>query len=167
MKIDLRGLKDLENRLKTMSAQLQDEIAQEVKASAYDTLRIAKQLAPVDKGSLRQNTTIEQTGKYEYKIGNEKDYAPYIEFGTGIRTIIPPELSEFASQFKGATGEKWEDGLKEIEKWCKRKGIPVELAYPIWITILNDGIEPQPFLYPAFKLGRKVLQTRIKRLIDG
>ena len=43
----------------------------------------------------------------------------------------------------------FEDGLESIKDWCRKKGIDVKLAYVIFVNILNKGIEPQPFLYPA------------------
>ena len=44
-------------------------------------------------------------------------------------------------------------GLEAIKVWCKAKGIPEEAAYPIFAKILGAGINPQPFLYPAYHLS--------------
>ena len=163
--IDAKELKVLAEKLKKAGPKAKKMIALEVEASANDTLRFAKQYTPVDKGQLRGANNIEKVNDWEYKIGNNKDYAPYTEFGTGVNAEIPSELSDFASQFKGATGEKWEDGLEEIKAWCRRKGIDEGAAYPIFMSILKNGVHAQPFLYPAYKKGRALLVKRMEDYI--
>ena len=165
IKIDIRQLKDLEKQLLKAGPKTTRAAQLELKATAFDTLATAKALAPIDRGGLRGFMALEPITKDSYKIGNNKDYAPYVEFGTGGKADIPAEWSGFATQFKGATGEKWDKGLEEITKWCINKGIPEEAAYPIFMSILKNGQHAQPFLYPAFKEGRKLLVKRVTQVI--
>ena len=162
---DTKTIKRLGKLLKEAGPKATKALNLELKATAFDTLAIAKKKTPVDKGSLRAANNLEAVSKNEYKIGNNKDYAPYVEFGTGKKAEIPAELSDFAAQFKGGTGESWDKGLEEVKKWCIRKGIPKEAAYPIFVSILRNGVEAQPFLYPAFKAGRKLLIERVEAYI--
>lgn len=162
---DTSQLKTLKEKLKKAGPVAIANINAEVEATANDALNIATRLTPVDKGSLRSSNYLKQTDEMVYEIGNNSEYAAYVEFGTGKRVVIPAELTSFAQQFKGGTGESWDNALEEIKEWCKRQGIPEEAAYPILVSILNNGVEPQPFLYPALKLGRKVLTVRIKNYI--
>ncbi len=163
--VDISQLKDLSNKLKKAGPKTVKIAQLELKATAQETLQIAKILAPVDRGGLVQSMAMEAVSKMEYKIGNNKDYAAYVEFGTGAKAYIPPEFAKLAAKFKGATGESWENGLEEIRQWAIRKGIGEEAAYPIFMSILKNGIYANPFLWPAFKFGRAELVDRITQVI--
>jgi len=162
--IDTSDFKRLEKLLLKAPAKIKAQADAEAQASADDIWRYATKLVPVYKGALRAGMYNEKIAEATYKIGNNVDYAPYVEFGTGIKVFISPEWADFASQFKGKTGIKWDDALDEIKQWCRLKGIPEESAYPILVTILKDGIEANPFLYPAFNYGRKQFYEKIKQL---
>ncbi len=160
--IDIKDLNKLSNLLEKAGKRVEKDVDILVGAAALDTERYAEKLVPVNKGRLRSSISSEKVKEMEWKIGSNVDYAPFVEFGTGKKVYIPSEWSGFASQFKGSTGEKWTNALEEIEKWCISKGIPKEAAYPILITILEEGVNANPFLYPAFRLGRKNLIKDIK-----
>jgi hypothetical protein len=161
--IETKQLKDLSKKLENAGAKTIKMSELELEASANDVLSIAKVLAPVDNGGLRGAMAMKAVTKNKYRIGNNKDYAPYVEFGTGAVADIPPEWADFASQFRGSTGQSWDNGLEEIRQWCIRKGIPESAAYPIFMSILESGVIATPFLYPAYKEGQKLL---IKRIIN-
>ena len=163
--IDIKQLKDLSKKLEKAGPKTVKMAQLELRASAFTVEGIAKSLSPVDRGGLEQSIASEAITKNDYKIGSNKDYAAYVEFGTGVLVDVPGEWSQFAAQFQGSTGEGWDNGLEEIRQWCIRKGIPEGAAYPIFMSILESGIMPQPFLYPAYKLGRKQLIYSIKQII--
>jgi HK97 gp10 family phage protein len=163
--IDISQLKELSKKLEQAGEKTIKMAELEVKATAMETLQIAKILAPVDRGGLVGAMAMEAVNKLEYKIGNNKNYAPYVEFGTGSKAYIPDDFKEMAAKFKGSTGQTWENGLAEITKWCIAKGIPEEAAYPIFMSILKNGIYASPFLWPAFKFGRAELVDRITNVI--
>ena len=61
----------------------------------------------------------------------------------------------------------FKQGLEAIKVWCKSKGIPEEAAYPIFAKILGAGINPQPFLYPAWVKGKKDYQNNLERVLKS
>ena len=163
--IDIKQLKELEKQLLKAGPKTIKYAEAELKNSVDTIETFAKILAPKDRGGLWQSIATEAVTKQEYKIGSNKDYAPYVEFGTGAVADIPSEWNSFASQFKGATGKSWDNGLEEIRQWCIRKGIPESAAYPIFMSIIENGVLPTPYLYPAFKEGRKELIERLENVI--
>lgn len=93
----------------------------------------AKKNVPVDTGALRRSITHEVENGTGY-IGTNLEYAPYVEYGTGI----------FA-----AAG----DGRKE--RWS------YQTADGQWHSTV--GQHPQPFLHPALDNNRKKVMDAIKR----
>ena len=91
----------------------------------------AKRQCPVDDGQLRQSITHEVEDK-EGIVGTNVEYAPYVEFGTGI----------FASKGNGRQ-DRWR--YKDAEgKWHS-----------------TVGQKPQPYLEPALKKNRKKIAELI------
>lgn len=70
--------------------------------------RLAKMFAPTDKGFLKGSihNTIDST-KLGGSVYNGKNYAPYVEFGTGSKVIAPDDVKDYAMTFKGA-------GIREV-----------------------------------------------------
>lgn len=77
-------------------------------------------------------------------------YGAFQEFGTLGRVNVPTELASVASEFKGYKSGDFSEFLKSIEEWCGRKGIDSSAAYPIAVSILRKGLDPQPYFYPAY-----------------
>lgn len=85
----------------------------------------AKSLAPVDSGELRDtldHTVTNKGGSIVGKVGSPKDYAIYVEYGTG-------EFAKNGAGRKGGWSYKDEEGI-----WHHTK-----------------GQKPQPYLRPAFR----------------
>lgn len=90
----------------------------------------AKKLCPVESGQLRSSITHE-VADTEGRVGTNVEYAPYVEYGTGI----------FSSKGNGRQ-----------ERWSYQD------AEGNWHSTI--GQHPQPFLHPALSRNRKqVLQT--------
>ena len=108
-------------------------------------------------GDLGRSITAHHTdsSKLTWKVLVGMYYGAFVEFGTGPKVDVPPELADVALEFKGLKRGNFAKALDSIAFWCKRKGIPQEAAYPILISILNEGLEPRPFLYPAFTDSRE------------
>ncbi len=98
----------------------------------------AKSKAPVDKGRLRQSITSQKIADLTYRVFTNVDYAPYMEFGTGRLTSVPPALKRLAAQFKGK-------GIREVNL------MPQPFMYPAFI------IERPKYI--------KALKRLLKRLI--
>jgi len=83
-----------------------------VEAGAQKALFEAIRNAPVNKedrvgkatgGALGQSFSTEKQPQLGivYALKNNKDYAPYNEFGTGTKVDVPSELKDYALEFKG------------------------------------------------------------------
>lgn len=77
--------------------------------TSQDIVRRAKMFAPVNFGFLRssigRNLTANKLGAEIAAGGMGKGvnvkYAPYPEFGTGTKVVVPSDLKDYAIQFKG------------------------------------------------------------------
>lgn len=103
--------------------------------------------------------------KLSVRVWTDVNYAPFVEFGTKSKAKIPTELAGVASQFKSKGVGNFDEFLKNIEKWCKSKGIDPGAAYPIAISLIKNGQKAQPFLYPAFKAERTKYVQALKTLM--
>lgn len=103
--------------------------------------REAKTKAPKDTGELRrsiQSTIKKEDGQIVGTVFSDAEYAPYVEFGTGL----------FAEEG---------DGRKKPWSYQDDKGK--------WHT--TSGMKPHPFLRPAFAENReKIKQKIMEGIID-
>ena len=173
--LPVKGLNKVLNNLKKFGKEGEKEIEIITKSTASEIVVNAKQKAPVNLGKLRESIAFEENKSRDdisYTIfvgGVGQSYAAYVEFGTGSKVKVPSELSKEAAKFRGGRGGTFEQGLQSIKDWCRAKGIPEDAAYPIFISILNEGIAPQPYLYPAWVKGKiqylKDLKQGLNRLV--
>lgn len=96
----------------------------------------AKILCPVDKGPLRASITHEVDGT-QGVVGTNIEYAPYVEYGTGL----------FAEEG---------NGRKDVP-WCYQD------AKGDWHS--TKGQKPQPFLHPALTNNRQRIIDTLKKYI--
>ena len=173
LNVELVGMERLVSKLKSFGEKAEQETKSITKLVASDIATEAKltlRANAYDLGNLARSVTFEpKTPSLSTRIfagGGVVNYAAYVEFGTGAKAVVPPELSALASKFKGKGG-KFKDGLEAIKDWCKRHGIDESAAYPIFMSILKKGLEPRPYMYPAYVKGRseyiKMLKEMIKR----
>lgn len=120
-----------------------------------------------------QQTVPFKDGKFDgWEVLNTAPYAAFVEFGTGSRANPPSEWRDYALTFKGKKGRgNVDDFLLSIVDWVRAKGLSgsysvktqrrtgnkntqleqdLEVAYPIFLSILRNGSRPHPFLYPAY-----------------
>ena len=188
---DVSGFDALLTKMNKMSKDIQENVLNEVNASALNVQSNAKKYAPVNLGQLRNSIQLKEeltNGKLVFTIGSKLSYAPYIEFGTGGKVAIPNGYSEFANQFRGKTGGTFAQLLKALIEWVKRKGIVgtysvktgrrtgaktlqqkqnESAAYAIAISILRKGLRPQPFLIPAYEQEIPKLKDNLKRILNA
>lgn len=174
--IKFEGLDAALKKLSKKGESVNEGISDELNAWALDTVTLAKQNCPVDEGFLRNsiNANFSTPLKLQAEITVGANYGAYVEFGTrgyAARYVstLPKDWKELAATFKGSSGKKgsFKEYLLEIAKWVKRKGIDNKLAYPIAISIIRNGVKPQPYLYPAVNKTRKQLIERIKKVIKS
>lgn len=141
-----------------------EELAQEAVAEA--SLRMvqeAKKRCPVDNGEAKAGIVVRKDDAkgLEATVAATAPHSPYIEFGTGPATKIPPGFEKMAAQFRGGHGGTFKEGLENIRRWCKKRGIDEKLAWVIFMAILRRGLRPRPFFYPAFVLARVIFRKKI------
>ena len=187
--ISLTGIKQLEGKLNNLTTILQKDVSNEINASALKIENKAKRLAPVNFGKLRNSIALSKESDLTYTVAANASYAPYVEFGTGGKVSIPAGYESFASQFRGQKSGTYYDFLLAILDWIKKKGIvagtysiktkrrlgsktqkfneDVRLAESIAFSILKKGINPQPFLIPAFEMEKPKLIQRLNKLLNA
>jgi HK97 gp10 family phage protein len=191
----IKGLDQLNARLKDLSHDLKEEIDAEMSASATNIAKAASAKAPKGRGKLGGAVKEDITQPFSKKIVVHSNYAAFQEFGTGKKVSVPAGFEAVASGFKkkmdGATFAKF---VENIEGWMKRKGITAatlitqvksgarrgqfkkvggdaqkaankHLAYIIAINILKNGLKPQPFLIPAFLDEKPKLIKKINQIL--
>jgi HK97 gp10 family phage protein len=169
VRLEVKNIKNVENALKKYGEDAVKEFEDVVFDEATTMMKVAQLTAQSKKvfdiGTLVKSIIVTKGDtKLSYDVGTNLDYAPYMEFGTGVKVKVPIEFTEMANKARGKKGS-FEEGLKSIKTWCHHKGIDESLAYIIFINILNNGIEPRPFMYPAFLEGRKTYKKGMKEAV--
>lgn len=163
--VKIKGLKEVERLFgKAGVDAIKREISEEMEVKAQEVRTKAVMKAPVDTGLVRAGIEVE--GKdLRWVIYTVADYAGYVEFGTKSKVDVPPEMKEEADKFRSGRGS-YGDFKQAIADWMRRKGIPEEALWPIMAKIMGQGIEPQPFMWPAFQEGTKGIEKDIDAVIQ-
>lgn len=122
---EILGLDELYRKLGKIATN--EAIMRGIQKACLRVEASAKANCPVDDGRLRSSITHElQSTELQGKVGTNLEYAPYVEFGTGI----------FASEGNGrGTPWSYQDSNGE------------------WHNTV--GQHPQPFLHPAFENNKE------------
>lgn len=162
----VRGISQTIAELRKFGKETEKKIDAETQAIAFQIEGDAKKLAPKNFGKLAQSISNNKVEMSRYKVTVNEYYGAYMEFGTGTKVKVPAEFKSIADSFKGQKRGNWRDALESIKAWCRAKGIDEKAAYPILAKILGAGVNPQPFLYPAYVKGKKDYLNNLKRLLD-
>ena len=165
--VTIKGLSSTVSELRKFGKDAEELINAETQSTAFNIEEDAKKRAPKNFGKLAQSISHLKVKPALYKVTVNEVYGAYIEFGTGTKVSVPAEFADMAATFKGKKQGTFKQGLEAIKVWCKAKGIPEEAAYPIFAKILGAGINPQPFLYPAYIKGKKDYQNNLERLLKS
>jgi HK97 gp10 family phage protein len=165
--LKVKGVDELVKQLTKYNDQVKIDSIKTVNKAMLEVQNEAKSLAPVNDGRLRSSITTQRatSASIEAITYVNADYAPFVEFGTKGKVSIPAGLEQYASQFKGSGSGGWDRLLADIEDWCRKKGIPSEAAYPIARKIAREGVEAQPFLFPAWEKERVKLIPELEKLL--
>jgi len=174
----LDGVQNAINRL----AKAGGDIAEEVDMELADGANLIRSTAVKNVKANISNTTgklsggmfAEKVGPLRYSVGNNVFYAPYIEFGTGGKVSVPEQLREEAAKIKARPKRgNFQGMVAAIYEWGVRKGYlskndPQARNKAFWwaTRIWRNGIDPQPFLYPAFVASRKKIVERIRAVVN-
>nr|AUN37290.1 hypothetical protein [uncultured bacterium] len=76
--------------------------------TAADITLIAKQLAPVDTGALRDSIGADPVDSLTVRVGSDMPYAPYVEYGTSrspAQPYLTPAFAQSEETFKTRLAE--------------------------------------------------------------
>lgn len=139
--LEFVGLTSLLVRLDDMENGLKDAVNEGIRDAALDVETKAKQNCPVNTGELRRSieTQIEDGDIITATIGTNKEYAPYVEYGTGLFAV---------------------DGRKETP-WHYQD------AEGNWHS--TSGQPPKPFLIPAFNRDTitSIIEDKIREAVNN
>jgi HK97 gp10 family phage protein len=171
---DITNISEVLGKLQSFDKKVQQDVKDEVNASALNIQSGAKRLAPVNLGQLRNSIYLKEQKVdkgFVFTIGSNASYAPYVEFGTGGKVSIPAGFEQLASGFKGKKAGTFKDMVQALTLWVRRKGIgggnDKSIAYAIAISILKKGMRPQPFLIPSFETEKPKMINNIKKAIEN
>lgn len=180
--ISLQGMSDAQRVIRN-AAEAAEEVEMEVRVSAFaieaEAKRNIQQNGSKDQGLLSSSgTTLTEPDGQTFTVWFQAYYAPFVEFGTGGRVSIPAEWKELAAQYQtGYSRGSFDDFVINIVDWMKRKGIVPDsgtdvddydnAAFYIALKILHNGLEPRPFLFPAFDKVRRELIGRVQQIYNN
>lgn len=163
--IKLQGFKEFENKLRNLPVQLKKEIGGETFFAAKDWERRAKLAAPVDQERLRGEIRGSQSGELASEVVVNVSYAPYVEWGTKSKVQVPAELSSYAATFKGGGGGGGK-AREMIYAWMNRVGVPKQLQWVTFISIIVKGIKPHPFFFIQSDAVGKEFIKNIRNILN-
>jgi HK97 gp10 family phage protein len=162
--ITIKGVDSLTKKLNNIANM---EVKDTVNKAVLLVQGQAKELAPTGKGggsglkgSIKVSVKDRDT-KIEGRVYTNLEYAPYVEFGTGIKGdgTYPYKVEGLNLTYKG---EPWFIPVSEIDSETAEK-------YHFRLVHGKDqdyyicyGQEAQPFMYPALKNNEKVIKDMFK-----
>jgi HK97 gp10 family phage protein len=169
----LVGVQKALNQLRDVENELTEEIDIALEAGVIKIEGDAKKRAPIYLSGIRQSIQHAKVGHLRWEVAANAYHAPYIEFGTRGKTIVPNDLQDIAKAVKARPKKgNFKGMVKAIHEWGLKKGYiekgkgSKNHAYLIARKIMKDGIRPQPFLYPAFLSNARQIVKDIKRAMD-
>lgn len=161
----IKGLDRFKKDVTNLKTELKTTVHKTIKEYADKMVVDARANVPVDTGVARDSIGSQEVEQGRVIFYVDSPHGAIQEFGLGVYMEVPEELREEALKFKGYKNGDFDEFLSELEDWCRRKGIDPNAAYPIALSILNKGMRPQPFFYPAFqKFKTPLLQELDRRL---
>lgn len=168
--------KDFKKNLKKLPNVLVKEVKDVNNAVALDIISDAKQNindnGSVDRGFLKNKAVYKEVkdNGLSMEIGFDAPYAYVIEFGRKGKKGKKPsgggnniDMTKIKKQ--KIPKKPSSDFGKAIWGWMKRKGIPLQLYYPIARSVYLYDSEPKPFLFPAVRKNVLNLRRRLLMLL--
>lgn len=166
-----------------------DKFGATVKLKAMENIARPYPKGSDDRGLLL-NSVFWDKGRLSATVGDSASYASYIEFGTrkyaaSYVASLPPDWQAYAASTRGKSslGSSFDQFVQNIFAWVERKGIGAhstksgakstskkslesmqQAAYWIAINILQNGIKPHPYLYPAFNIAKDQLLKELNEI---
>jgi hypothetical protein len=121
--VKLSGFEQLKKRLNEGIIKMPKAIDAELRASAMKMREGALKDAPGDTGRLRGTIQVAKQSELNHGVFAQSAYAAFIEFGTKGRYKPIPGYEDVAAEAKGIKGGTWQEFLRNITAWVKRKGL--------------------------------------------
>lgn len=163
--IKVEGLEKLNSSLNKKAASLKKEINAEIGFAAEEAVGFMQSEAPADQGFLRGRISANQLGEMDWQIVSQSDYSGFLEFGTRLRVQIPAGLEDVAASIRANKGISPLDAKEAIFAWCRRKGIPPNMWYPVYLSLMTKGVTPHPFFFHNFERVKPVLLKNIENIL--
>jgi len=114
-KVEIVGLAELSQKITRMAAKTPDELTKALNMGALAVSSTAKSTVPVQTGTLRNSIhaipAVKKGNDVVATVGTSMEYAPYVEFGTGVRgdaTNDNPEVKvSYASDWAGQIAQPY------------------------------------------------------------
>ena len=97
---ELQGVDKLLKGIRKQPEAVKERVAFELEEFVKEVNGEQVMKTPVDTGPLRAGNDF-RGSELQWELFNTKDYAPYVEFGTGGLVNVPAGLEDYAIQFKG------------------------------------------------------------------
>ena len=163
--IKVNNIKKVQQAFEKYGDEAVKEFGEVTKIKALEMVAEAQRLAPRNNGTLAQSIKQTEVDSLTYNVGTKEPYAPYMEFGTGVKVQVPAEFADMANKAKSLPKGSFKEGLENIKDWCRKKGIDEKAAYPIFVSILNNGLSPRPFMYPAYLKAKRTYAKDIDKAL--
>lgn len=167
---NIKGVEELLDKLNSLEVNALAELRKAVDREIKKTVQAeAKLMCPADDGALRNSIVTQVTeddNGIEAKCVTSKEYAAYVEFGTGPKgqadnAGISPEASIAYSQTPWWIHEG--SGKNEVDRETAEKYGWFYVDTPNGRFYKCYGQAAQPFMYPALKNNEKQIKARIKK----
>jgi len=184
VKVELKGIKEMQRQFAGAPANIKKIVSAEIQSAAAEWVAGARRDVPIDQGALKGSISYFMRNDLQAEIVAQKFYAPFMEFGTKGKYRAIPGTEAIAQQFKGYKGGDFQEFLRMITRWAKRKGISGTysvktrrrtgsratqqaqddaVAWPIAMNILKHGVKPHPFFFKQKEIVWPKMIERIKR----
>lgn len=106
---EIEGIDKLLKAIDKLSDKTKQDVNAAIENFVKDVNNQQVRSTPVDTGDLRRSNIFHRdpTVDIGWVLENPKDYAAFVEFGTGASVHVPEGLADYAQQFKGK-------GIKEV-----------------------------------------------------
>lgn len=183
-RVKLQGMAGLKAEFAAASKNLEKIVSNNMEQMAQEWVERAVIDAPADEGRLRNAITYIPRSPLSFEIVAQVYYAAYMEFGTRGNYRAIPGTEAIAQQFKGRAGGTFEEMLKAITEWVRRKGITGTYsvktrrrtgnkarqakenqgaAWAIAVSILKNGVKAQPYFFKQKDIVWPAMIRRIER----
>jgi hypothetical protein len=164
--ITISGFDQFINTCNKLPGELLEDFDEAAGFAAAEWELLAKQAVSnhTDQGGLAGGISHKKNKPGDWEVVSAKEYSAYMEWGTRSKVRVPAELTAYASQFKGKTGET---GAKAfIFAWAKRVGLPEDAWWPVFISIMRYGVSPHPFFFVQRPIVEKQFIEDLKQIIE-